>query len=134
MNDKSETLAGKKAKTNPGGQPVSPIVNKIDVRPFHRQEQDIQKWRAATESAEARWPRRSQLYDLYADVDLDDQVHTVKQKRIDASFYLVSSCENHVLNNSISQDQFPLEIIVCSHYNPYHQTAVFDFLHPGQNW
>lgn len=64
--------------------PPAIVINNIDVRPVNRTAQDIPKWRNAIKSAEARTPRRTLLYDLYADVMLDGHVIAVLGKRIDA--------------------------------------------------
>jgi SPP1 gp7 family putative phage head morphogenesis protein len=71
-------------KIKPGGAPPSVVLNQIDVRPFGRREQDIPKWRQALQSAESIIPRRTLLYDLYADVDIDGHVEAVTSKRRDA--------------------------------------------------
>jgi len=60
------------------------IINNIDVRPVNRTTQDIPNWRSAITSAEAKTPRRTLLYDLYADVMLDGHVIAVLGKRTDA--------------------------------------------------
>lgn len=77
---KHVTKKGKEA----AGAPSPIVINKIEVRPVSRTEQDIPKWRSALQSAEARNPRRTLLYDLYADVILDGHVMAVIKKRIDA--------------------------------------------------
>ena len=84
MKRNKKILNTKNPKLQPGGAPVSIINNQIDVRPFHRTNQDIQTWRNALQSAESRIPRRVLLYDLYADVALDGHVEAVTGKRIDA--------------------------------------------------
>lgn len=71
-------------KIKPGGAPPSVVLNQIDVRPFGRREQDIPKWRQALQAAESIIPRRTLLYDLYADVDIDGHVEAVTSKRRDA--------------------------------------------------
>ncbi|WP_273004736.1 phage portal protein family protein, partial [Leeuwenhoekiella blandensis] len=58
-------------------------LHKIEVRPYNRTEQDIPNWRRAIQSAESQIPRRSLLYNLYADVDLDGHVEAVTGKRRD---------------------------------------------------
>lgn len=68
----------------PAGAPPAIVINKIETRPVHRTEQTIPRWRQAIQSAESRSPRRSLLYDLYADVVQDGHVIAVKSKRIDA--------------------------------------------------
>lgn len=65
------------------GAPPQIITQKIEIRPFHRTEQDIPKWRTAIQSAESQIPRRYMLYCLYADVDLDGHVEAVTGKRKD---------------------------------------------------
>jgi len=84
MTRNKKILNTKNPKLQPGGAPVSIINNQIDVRPFHRTNQDIQTWRNALQHAESRIPRRVLLYDLYADVVLDGHVESVTQKRMDA--------------------------------------------------
>lgn len=71
-------------KKLPGGAPPSIVMNQIDIRPFGRKEQDIPSWRNALRSAESIIPRRTLLYDLYSDVDLDGHVEAVTGKRRDA--------------------------------------------------
>jgi len=68
----------------PASAPKPIIIQKIEVRPVNRTSQDIPKWRRAIQNAEARTPRRSLLYDLYADVVQDGHVIAVMGKRIDA--------------------------------------------------
>lgn len=80
-----KTDLNKKVKKQPGEAPPPVVIQKVDVRPVHRTTQDIPKWRNALQSAEARTPRRSQLYDLYADVILDAHVEAVTSKRFDAT-------------------------------------------------
>ncbi|MEO0337594.1 MAG: DUF935 family protein [Bacteroidota bacterium] len=60
------------------------IVNKIDVRPIHRQNQDIRKWRNALSSAEGIGQQRKLLYDLYSDIILDGFLLSCMEKRISA--------------------------------------------------
>lgn len=67
----------------PAGAPPQIIKQEIEIRPYHRTEQDIPKWRQAIQSAESQIPRRSLLYNLYADVDLDGHVEAVTGKRRD---------------------------------------------------
>ncbi len=69
----------------PAGAPNSIVIQKIEVRPVNRTTQDIPNWRSAVQNAEARHPRRSLLYDLYADVVQDGHVIAVTGKRIDAA-------------------------------------------------
>ena len=80
----AKTLFKEKNVTPPGGGTAPIVIQKIEVRPVSRTEQDIPKWRKALQSAEARTPRRTLLYDLYADVVLDGHVEAVIGKRIDA--------------------------------------------------
>ncbi|MGY6522000.1 MAG: phage portal protein family protein [Mongoliitalea sp.] len=82
---KNRHLTSKKqASKNPSGAAPSVTVTKIDVRPWHRREQDIPSWRTAHKHAEGLIPRRTLLYDLYADVELDGHVEAVTGKRRDA--------------------------------------------------
>ena len=67
----------------PAGAPDQIVLHKIEVRPYNRTEQDIPNWRRAIQSAESQIPRRSLLYNLYADVDLDGHVEAVTGKRRD---------------------------------------------------
>lgn len=67
----------------PAGAPPQIVENKIEIRPFHRTEQDIPNWRSAIQNAESQIPRRFMLYSLYADVDLDGHVEAVTGKRKD---------------------------------------------------
>jgi len=69
--------------TKPAGAPDQIVLHKIEVRPYNRTEQDIPNWRRAIQSAESQIPRRSLLYNLYADVDLDGHVEAVTGKRRD---------------------------------------------------
>lgn len=72
-------------KVTPAADAAPPIIiNNIDVRPVNRTTQDIPNWRSAIKNAEARTPRRTMLYDLYADVLLDGHVVAVIGKRLDA--------------------------------------------------
>lgn len=80
---KSDLLKKKTKVKKPAGAPPSIINNKIEIRPYHRTEQDIPKWRQAIQSAESQIPRRNLLYNLYADVDLDGHVEAVTGKRRD---------------------------------------------------
>ena len=73
-----------KANKNPSGAAPSIVMTKIDVRPWNRTEQDITSWRSANKHAEGLIPRRTKLYDLYADVELDGHVEAVTSKRRDA--------------------------------------------------
>ena len=75
--------ANKKVK-QPAGAPTPIVIQNVEVRPVNRTTQDIPNWRRAVESAEARNPRRSLLYDLYADVVQDAHVIAVMGKRVDA--------------------------------------------------
>lgn len=81
---KKNIAARNVAKKNPAGAPVSIVNQQIDVRPFHRGGKDTTSWRNAIQSAESRIPKRTLLYDLYADVVFDDQVQAVTSKRRDA--------------------------------------------------
>lgn len=64
-------------------QPI--VINEITVRPINRQSQDLTNWRNATRAAEATIPRRTTLYDLYADImSTDGHVISVWGKRVDA--------------------------------------------------
>lgn len=74
----------KKTKVKkPAGAPDQVVIQKIEVRPYNRTEQDIPNWRRAVQSAESQIPRRNLLYNLYADVDLDGHVEAVTSKRKD---------------------------------------------------
>lgn len=75
----------RKTITAVAGAPNPIVIQKIDVRPFNRTTQDIPGWRRAVQSAEARSPRRTLLYDLYADVVQDGHVIAVTGKRFDAA-------------------------------------------------
>jgi phage gp29-like protein len=68
----------------PANAPNPIVIQNIDVRPFNRTTQDIPNWRRAIQNAESRIPRRSLLYDLYADVVQDAHVIAVTGKRFDA--------------------------------------------------
>jgi SPP1 gp7 family putative phage head morphogenesis protein len=82
---KTKGITGQEqASTLPGGGTPSIVLNQIDVRPFGRREQDIPSWRNALRGAESIIPRRTALYDLYADVELDGHVEAVTGKRRDA--------------------------------------------------
>ena len=69
--------------TKPAGAPDQIVLHKIEVRPYNRTEQNIPNWRRGIQSAESQIPRRSLLYNLYADVDLDGHVEAVTGKRRD---------------------------------------------------
>lgn len=71
-------------KKQPGGATPPVVITNIDVRPYNRTPQDIPNWRRAVQNAESRIPRRSLLYDLYADVVQDAHVIAVTGKRFDA--------------------------------------------------
>ncbi len=58
------------------------LIQKLDIRPIARTSQDIDKWRAALQAAEAINQNRVQLYDLYADVLLDGTLKNLVAKRI----------------------------------------------------
>lgn len=58
------------------------VVQNLVIRPVVRQSQDIGKWRAALQSAEAINPNRVQLYDLYDDLMLDPRLKSLIKKRI----------------------------------------------------
>ena len=79
----SSPNGGRGAVKKPAGAPPQIINQKIEIRPYHRQEQDIPKWRQAIQSAESQIPHRNLLYNLYADVDLDGHVEAVTGKRRD---------------------------------------------------
>ena len=68
----------------PDGAPTPIVIQNVEVRPVNRTQQDIPNWRRAIQNAEARTPRRSLLYDLYADVVQDGHVIAVIGKRVDA--------------------------------------------------
>lgn len=74
----------KKPNKQPGGAPQPIVIQKIEVRPWQRQEVEIPDWRNAVQSAESQIPRRTKLYSLYADVVLDAQVEAAIGKRMDA--------------------------------------------------
>ncbi len=80
---KSDLLKRRVNVKKPAGAPPQIIHNNIEVRPYHRTEQDIPNWRKAIQSAESQVPRRGLLYNLYADVDLDGHVEAVTGKRRD---------------------------------------------------
>ena len=71
----------KKNIKNPGGAPDQIVIQKIEIRPPNRTEQDIPNWRRAVQNAESQIPRRNLLYSLYFDVDLDGHVEAVTGKR-----------------------------------------------------
>lgn len=68
---------------NPGGAPDQIVIQKIEIRPPNRTEQDIPNWRRSVQNAESQIPRRNKLYSLYFDVDLDGHVEAVTGKRKD---------------------------------------------------
>jgi hypothetical protein len=60
-----------------------PIIQKIEIRSTQRGTQDISSWRSAMQTAESvTSPRRSLLYDLYNDLELDGHLSSVLDKRI----------------------------------------------------
>lgn len=59
-----------------------PIIQNITIRPVQRTTQDIGTWRTAMRSAEADYPRRILLYDLYEDLLLDAHLASIVEKRI----------------------------------------------------
>lgn len=61
------------------------VINKITIRSVDRTRKDIKDWRHALEYAEAViYPRRTKLYDLYADVELDGHLTGIINKRFDS--------------------------------------------------
>lgn len=68
-------------------QPVNPekesiVINQITIRSIDRTRKDIKDWRLALEFAEAViYPRRTRLYDLYADIELDGHLSGIIEKR-----------------------------------------------------
>lgn len=58
------------------------VVNHVNVRPVHRDTQDISKWRDAMRAAEGNFQNRQWLYDLYADILLDGFLKAQKEKRV----------------------------------------------------
>ena len=79
-----KNIKSRKKTKQAGGAKQPIIIQNVEVRPVNRTNQDIPKWRTAIQTAEARIPRRSLLYDLYADVVQDGHVTAVIGKRIDA--------------------------------------------------
>lgn len=77
-------IQDKKNVKEAAGAPQPVIIQKVEVRPVNRTTQDIPNWRRAVQNAESRIPRRSLLYDLYADVVQDGHVIAVTGKRLDA--------------------------------------------------
>lgn len=73
-----------KEPKQPGGATPSIIIQQLSVRKANRAAQDVPKWRAATRAAESINPRRTLLYDFYADVEIDGHVEAVTSKRRDA--------------------------------------------------
>lgn len=71
----------KALRTNKTKNP-SPVIQNIIVKPVRRSTQDIESWRTAMKSAEADLPRRTLLYDLYADLLLDGLLGSIIDKRI----------------------------------------------------
>ena len=71
-------MAKKTSTKKPGNDNF--IVNKIDVRPIKRTNQDIQKWRDALTAAEGTQKNRASLYNLYHDIELDTHLESVKGK------------------------------------------------------
>lgn len=61
------------------------VVNNIQVRPVHRQTQDVEKWRNAMKAAEGWGQQRHSLYDLYTDILLDGFLKRCIQKRIQST-------------------------------------------------
>ena len=107
-------------KRQPGGAPPPIILNKIDVRSFNRREQEIPSWRNAHRAAESIIPRRTLLYDLYADVDIDGHVEAVTGKRRDAvttaNWQYVDNADNPIdeinqLIDSIGFEEMLKEIV-----------------------
>ena len=82
-NTKNSPFGKKGNVKKPGGAPPEIVTHRIEIRPYNRTEQDIPKWRQAIQSAESQIPRRTLLYNLYADVDLDGHVEAVTGKRRD---------------------------------------------------
>ena len=61
---------------------VPEILQKIEVTQIRRSSQDIDSWRSAIKSAESIFfPRRTLLYDLYAEILLDGHLTAVIEKR-----------------------------------------------------
>jgi phage gp29-like protein len=70
------------AKMTKGQTPKNLIIQNTTITQVQRGSADIGKWRTAQRSAESTTnPNRTQLYDLYADVELDDQIISSQVKR-----------------------------------------------------
>lgn len=77
-------MAKKKANPETVAEPAKIVINdfKIEVRSVDRSRKDLDKWRQALLSAESIVrPSRKLLYDLYADIVLDDHLRTVMDQR-----------------------------------------------------
>jgi hypothetical protein len=83
LKEKASTYVAKFVPDLSWGRKIinSIVLNKLDVRPVHRQSQDIQKWRTALLVAESQGQYRSQLYDIYDEVLLDGFIYRLLGKR-----------------------------------------------------
>lgn len=69
-------------KMTKGETPKNLIVQVTNITQVQRGSADIEKWRNVQRSAESTTnPNRTGLYDLYADIELDDQVISAQVKR-----------------------------------------------------
>ena len=58
------------------------IIQKVEIAQIRRASQDIDSWRQAIKNAESKFfPRRTLLYDLYAEILLDGHLTAVTEKR-----------------------------------------------------
>lgn len=132
-----------KANKTPGNDNSITVINsKIDVRPWARTSQDVVKWRNATKAAESRIPRRTLLYDLYADVIQDGHVIAVTGKRRDAvttanwKFVDKEGVEVDAINEAIDSIGFEeiLEEIVNARFWGYSMLEPTFFKNDNDSW
>lgn len=99
-----------KAKRTKGKVPE--ILQKIEVTQVRRSAQDIDSWRSAIKTAESTFfPRRTLLYDLYAEVLLDGHLTAVIEKRklsvVNTPLQFVEDGEvNEEITGMISSENF----------------------------
>lgn len=73
------------AQLKKGKKPDQLIVHQLNIQSTNRNTQDIDNWRTALQAFEnPSFPNRTPMFDLLANIDLDGQVISTFEKRIDA--------------------------------------------------
>lgn len=71
------------SKTDAEGKERPMLIQQLTIRPLYRRSQDISTMLTAIRTAEAMVPRRTELYDMYADfLSSDAHLRSVYEKRI----------------------------------------------------